>query len=585
MLSGMAKRSGPVHVVTTTRHHNGKVYQSHLLRRSYRDGVHVRNETLGNLSHLPDALIDIIRRALKGETFVPAEQAFEITASHAHGHVQAVAAAIKRLGLATLIASRACRERDLVLAMIAARILDAAPKLATVRWWKTTTLPQLFAVEDADEQDLYGAMDWLLERQDRIQKKLAARHLDKRRALALYDLTSSYFEGTTCPLAKRGYSRDGKRGTLQVNYGLLTDARGCPVAVSVHEGNTADPATLMPQIERLKTDFAIERLVMIGDRGMISHKAVEAISVRDGIDWITALKSVAIRPLVEGGSLQLDLFDQRNLFELTHADYPGERLVACRNPELARLRAHKRQDLLADTAADLDKIKARIEAGRLAGKARIGLTVGKVINKRKVAKHFVIDIEDTALNVRLDQEKINQEAALDGLYIIRTSVPAEHMDAADCVRHYKSLSQVERAFRTFKSIDIKVRPIHHRLEDRVRAHIFLCMLAYYVEWHMREAWRPLMFADEDQAAKLTRDPLAPAAVSPGAAQKASRRTLDDGAPVHSFDTLLACLATITQNTCRTPAASSDPHTPTFNLATVPTPHQQRAINLINTIFP
>jgi len=581
----MPQRSGPVHVVTTTRHFNGKVYQSHLLRRSYRDGPHVRNETLGNLSHLPDALIDIIRRALKGETFVPAAQTFEIVASHAHGHVQAVTAAMKRLGLAALIASRPCRERDLVLAMIAARVLDAAPKLATVRWWKTTTLPQTFAVEDADEQDLYGAMDWLLARQDKIQVKLAARHLDKRRALALYDLTSSYFEGTTCPLARRGYSRDGKRGTLQVNYGLLTDERGCPVAVSVHEGNTADPTTLMPQIERLKTDFAIERLVMIGDRGMISHKAVEAIKVRDGIDWITALKTVAIRPLVEGGSLQLDLFDERNLFELTHPDYPGERLVACRNPALAELRRHKRADLLAATSADLDKIKTRVAEGRLAGKARIGLAVGKIIDARKVAKHFVLDIADAAFAFRLDQEKIDKEATLDGLYIIRTSVPAEHMDGADCVRHYKSLSQVERAFRSLKTVDLKIRPIHHRLEDRVRAHIFLCMLAYYVEWHMRDAWRPLLFADEDQAAKLTRDPVAPAAVSQGAAQKASRRTLDDGSPVHSFDTLIADLATVTQNTCRIPTASYDDDTPTFNLATIPSPHQVRALDLINTITP
>jgi len=581
----MPQRSGPVHVVTTTRHYNGKVYQSHLLRRSYRDGPHVRNETLGNLSHLPDALIDIIRRALKGETFVPAAQTFEIVASHAHGHVQAVTAAMKRLGLAALIASRPCRERDLVLAMIAARVLDAAPKLATVRWWKTTTLPQTFAVEDADEQDLYGAMDWLLARQDKIQVKLAARHLDKRRALALYDLTSSYFEGTTCPLARRGYSRDGKRGTLQVNYGLLTDERGCPVAVSVHEGNTADPTTLMPQIERLKTDFAIERLVMIGDRGMISHKAVEAIKVRDGIDWITALKTVAIRPLVEGGSLQLDLFDERNLFELTHPDYPGERLVACRNPALAELRRHKRADLLAATSADLDKIKTRVAEGRLAGKARIGLAVGKIIDARKVAKHFVLDIADAAFAFRLDQEKIDKEATLDGLYIIRTSVPAEHMDGADCVRHYKSLSQVERAFRSLKTVDLKIRPIHHRLEDRVRAHIFLCMLAYYVEWHMRDAWRPLLFADEDQAAKLTRDPVAPAAVSQGAAQKASRRTLDDGSPVHSFDTLIADLATVTQNTCRIPTASYDDDTPTFNLATIPSPHKVRALDLINTITP
>ena len=576
----MPARTGAAHVVTTKRKYKDQVYCTHLLRRSYREGGTVKNETLGNLSHLPDALIDIIRRSLQGETFVPLARAFEISRSRPHGHVLAVSMAMQRLDMAALIATKPCRERDLVLAMLASRIVDPAPKLATTRLWHTTTLAEEFGVADATEDDLYAAMDWLLARQDRVQKKLASRHL-REGALVLYDLSSSYFEGSCCPLAKLGYSRDGKKGLLQVNYGLLTDARGCPVAVSVHEGNVADSQTLLPEVQRLRKDFGVERLVMVGDRGMISSKAIEELRESQGIAWITALKSVSIRALVEQGHLQLDLFDERNLLELSSPDYPGERLVACRNPQLAKLRTHKRQELLAATEASLQKIKARVDAGKLVGADEIGLRVGKAINQYKVAKHFELAIGDNSFSFARKLGAIAAEAALDGLYSIRTSVPTAQMDAPDCVRNYKALANVERAFRSLKTIDLKVRPIHHRSADRVRAHIFLCMLAYYVEWHMREAWRELMFADTEQAAKATRDPVAPARRSKAALTKAARHTLDDGSPVHSFATLMAELATIVRNTCRTPSAS--PNAPTFEVLTTPNAKQQRAFELLQQI--
>ncbi|AWP23868.1 transposase [Acidiferrobacter sp. SPIII_3] len=551
-----------------------------LLRESYREGKKVKKRTLANLSHLPMAQVALIRAVLSGADLQVAGSGFVVTRSQAHGHVDAVAAMMQRLGLPTLISGKPCRERDIVFALIASRILAPHTKLATTRWWHSTTVVDIFGVADVDEQDCYAAMDWLLARQDRIQKKLAARHLTEG-GLVLYDLSSSYFEGHTCPLAKRGYSRDGKHGTLQVEYGLMTDGRGCPVAISVHEGNVADPTTLMPEIQRLKTDFGIEQFVMVGDRGMISQKAIDAIREQDGIDWITALRGVSIRALVEDKTLQPDLFDERNLLDLSHPDYPGERLVACRNPELRKLRGHKREDLLVATEESLRKIQIRVEAGRLTGRDHIGLKVGQIVNRYKMAKHFTLDIQDTAFSFARKTEAITAEAALDGLYIIRTSVVDERMDAATCVRHYKSLAQVERAFRSLKTMDLKIRPIHHRLADRVKAHIFLCMLAYYVEWHMRAAWRELMFTDEDQKAKETRDPVAPAQRSRAAKRKASRHQQDDGTPVHSFQTLLADLATIVCNTCRT---SAEDDAPTFTVTTQPTPLQQRAMELIAT-FP
>jgi len=576
----MPARNGTAHVVTTTRKYKDRVYRTHLLRRSYREGGAVKNETLGNLSHLPDELVDIIRRYLQGEAFVPVAQAFEITRSRGHGHVQAVETAMQRLGFASLIAAKPCRERDLVLAMVASRIVAPQTKLATTRWWHTTTLAEDFAVSDASESDLYAAMDWLLQRQGAIEKKLAARH-SSAGGLVLYDLSSSYFEGTTCPLARRGYSRDGKHGMLQVNYGLLTDARGCPVAISVHEGNTSDSKTFLPEVQRLRTDFGIERMVMVGDRGMISQKAIDEMRTTDGVGWITALKSVSIRALIEQGQFQLGLFDERNLLELSSPDYPGERLMACRNPQLAKLRAHKREDLLCATEATLAKIKARVDAAKLAGQDAIGVSVGRAVNQYKVAKHFELEIGEATFAFRRKADSIAAEAALDGLYIIRTSVPADEMAAADCVRNYKSLANVERAFRSLKTVDLKVRPIHHRLAERVRSHIFLCMLAYYVEWHMREAWRELMFADPDQAVKATRDPVAPAVRSEGALDKAARHTLDDDSPAHSFATLMAELACVVRNTCRAPQTAE--RAPTFDILTTPNPKQQRALQLLRQI--
>ena len=578
----MASRTGTAHVVTTKRRYKDQVYCTHLLRRSYREDGKVKNETLSNLSHLPEPLIDLIRRSLKGENFVSADQAFTISSSRAHGHVQAVSLAMQRLGFAGLLASKPCPERDLVAAMVASRIICPATKLATTRLWHTSTLAGEFGVADATEDDLYAAMDWLLAGQDRIQKKLATRHLQED-SLVLYDLSSSYFEGSHCPLAKLGYSRDGKRGTLQVNYGLLTDDRGCPVAISVHEGNASDSTTFMPQVTRLREEFGIKRMVMVGDRGMISQKAIDAMSKDADVAWITALRSSAIRTLVEQGHVQQDLFDERNLAEISSPDFPGERLVACRNPELAKLRGHTRDDLLAATEKSLEKIKVRVQAAKLVGQDKIGLAVGKVVNQYKVAKHFELLIADDSFTFTRKTDSIAAEAALDGLYIIRTSVKAERMDAPTCVRTYKSLAQVERAFRSIKTMDLKVRPIHHHLEGRVRAHIFLCMLAYYVEWHMRDVWRELMFTDEDQAPKLTRDPVAPAKRSDAAMRKVLGRTLEDGSSAHSFQTLMAQLQTIVRNTCCTQKSADD--APTFELVTLPTEKQKRALELIGQIKP
>ena len=551
-----------------------------LLRESYRENGKVKSRTLANLSKLPADAVELLRRSLKGEQLVPLAETVEVLASAHHGHVEAVLLAMRRLELARCIDSRPSRERDLVLAMIAARILAPDSKLATTRWWQDTTLPAILGVEDADEDELYAALDWLFERQERIEKKLAARHLDND-ALALYDLSSSYFEGVTCPLAAFGHNRDGKKGKRQVNYGLLSNAQGIPVAISVFEGNTADPKTLLSQVSRVREDFDIGCFVIVGDRGMISQKQVDALRKHDGVEWITALRSAAIRKLQNDQVLQLDLFDERNLFELEHPDFPGERLVACRNPQLARRRAEKRRRLLEATARELDKVCGMVERGRLMGKDKIGVRVGKVINKYKVAKHFMLEIEARRFSYMLDEDNIAVEAALDGVYVIRTSLDKQRLSAEDTVRSYKQLTRVERAFRSLKTMDLQIRPIYHRLEQRVRAHIFLCLLAYYVQWHMLEAWRELLFCDEDQQAKATRDPVAPATRSAAALHKVHSRTLDDGSEVHSFQTLLHHLSTIVRNVCRIP--DTNPDLPTFEIATTPNAKQQRAYELLKTI--
>jgi transposase len=553
---------------------------TYLLRESYRDGKKVRKRTLANLSALSDEQIESIRAVLSGQSMRPVEQLWETIRSRSHGAVQAVRVAMQRLGFESLLASRPSAERDAVCAMVAARILSPHTKLATTRWWHTTTLPEEFGVTEADENDLYAAMDWLLERQPAIEKKLAARHL-RDGGMALYDLSSSYFEGRCCPLAKIGYSRDGKRNTLQVNYGLLTNRAGCPVAISVYEGNTADASTLSDQVQQLRENFGLERLVLVGDRGMISHKAIDGLRTLQGLAWITALKSSQIRALAQGGALQLGLFDERNLFEFAHPDYPGERLMACRNADLGCLRAHKREALLVATERELEKIRIRVENGTLHGQDKIGVRVGAVVNKHKVAKLIALTIEDGHFEFHRLTEQIAAEAALDGIYIIRTSVPKKQMDSAEAVRSYKALAEVERAFRSMKTLDLHIRPIHHWLETRVRAHILLCMLAYYVEWHMREAWRALLFADEELEPKTQRDPVAPAKRSVAALKKAATHTLDDGSSAHSFRTLLQELSTIVRNTCQ--PSSSVSATLTFQMTTTPNPTQLRAIQMLQAI--
>jgi hypothetical protein len=555
---------------------------AYLLRESVRDGKRVWKRTLANLSSLPIEQIEAIRRILKGERLGPIEDGLEVVRSRAHGHVEAVLTAMRRLGFEKLIDAKASRERALVVAMVAERILaPEASKLGMTRGWADTTLLDELGIADADEDALYEAMDWLVGRQEAIEKRLARRHLEAG-GLVLFDLTSSYFEGETCPLAKIGYSRDGKRGTLQVNYGLLTDARGCPVSVSVFEGNTADPKTLLAQVEKVRKGFGLDRLVMVGDRGMISNVQVDALRRMEGVDWITALKSGAIAKLAEDGQLQLDLFDERNLIAFTHPDYPNERLIACRNPALAKLRAEKRRDLIAATTRELEKVAAMVTGGRLRGVAKIGMRVGQVANKYKVRKHFDIAIGEAALAFKVDEASVSAEAALDGLYVLRTSVAPAAMSDEETVLSYKRLAEVERAFRTLKGVDLQVRPIRHRLEMRVRAHIFLSMLAYYVQWHMIEAWAPLTFKDEANTgpARLA-DPVAPARRSQTALDKAYTRTLADGTPAMSFTRLLAHLAAIVRNTMR--PKSARPGEATFTLTTRPTPKQQQALDLIAAI--
>ena len=551
-----------------------------LLRESYREGGRVKSRTLANLSSLTEKQVEGMRRALRGEPLFGPDGPIRKVRDQSHGAVDAVRQVIRKLGLEVLIDRQPSRQRDLVMALLVARITDAQSKLATTRAWKTTTLPEDLGIADATEDDLYDAMDWLFERQDAIEKKLATRHL-RQQGLVLYDLSSSYFEGHQCPLAKLGYNRDGKKGKLQVNYGLLTDERGCPIAVQVYEGNASDSTTLLDQVERVRSDFGIDGFVIVGDRGMITEKQISSLRKTGGMTWVTALKSGRIRSLVHSGVLQLGLFDERNLFSVRDPKLAGERLIACKNHDLARLRAHKRQSLVDATRKELDAVQRIVARGKLVGKAAIGLRIGKVINKHKVAKHFLLEIHDSTFEYRLREDRIAEEAALDGVYVIRTSLSQESTSDEQAVRHYKKLANVERAFRSIKTIDLKVRPIHHHLENRVRAHIFLCTLAFYVEWHMREAWRPVLFSDEDQAAKNTRDPVAPATRSPGALDKVATKRSEDGAPVHSFRTLLADLATITRSTFAPVGADNEGQT--FTMLTVPSPEQARALQLLEAI--
>lgn len=580
----MAKRGGAVHVATTTRKRKGKVYRSHLLRRSYREGQKVKHETVGNLSHLPLPVIDLIRRALKGESFVSAEESFECVRSLPHGHVAATLGTLRKLGLDKILASRRSRMRDLVVAMIAARIIDPRSKLAIARGLSDdtafSTLGEVLGIVSANEDELYAAMDWLLPRQKKIEKQLARRHLANG-TLVLYDVTSSYFEGRTCPLARLGHNRDGKKGKLQIVIGLLCSREGHPVAVEVFDGNTGDPTTVAPQIAKIRERFGLTRVVLVGDRGMITSARIrEDLAPVEGLSWITAIRSTAIRTLLRTGAMTRSLFDEVDLAEITSEDYPGERLIVCRNPLLAAERARKRQALLEATEKELDKIVAatKRKSRRLEGEDKIGLRVGKIRNKYRVGKHFELEITDHSFRYHRKVEQIEEEASLDGFYAIRTNVPAKEMGPAETVTVYKGLSVVERAFRSMKTMDLKIRPIHHRLAPRVRSHVFLCMLAYYVEWHMRRALAPVLFDDhEREAAEEARTSIvAPAQRSKAAKKKAASKRCEDGSPVHSFQTLLADLATIVKNRVR-PEGTSDS---TFELTTIPTRVQRRALDLL-----
>ena len=555
-----------------------------LLRESSREAGKIRKRTLANLSSWPPAQIEALRRVLRGETLVPAEEVFETVRSRPHGHVAAVLGTLRQLGLESLLGAKRTRERDLCVAMLVARILEPRSKLATARALGAETLHsslgEVLEVENADEDQLYAAMDWLLKRQPRIEQQLAARHLHDG-TLTLYDVTSTYFEGRHCPLARRGHSRDGKPDKLQIVLGLLTNGEGCPVAVEVFDGNTADPRTLGSQVEKVRERFGLQSVVWVGDRGLITDARIrEEFRTRPGLGWITALRAPAIRKLVAGGALQLGLFDERDLAEITGPQYPGERLIVCRNPLLAAERARKRDELLAATGRELEKVAAATRRAQrpLRGKEKIGLRVGRVLGRFKMAKHFRLQIEDTGLGYERDAERIAGEAALDGIYVIRTNVPREKLGPEGAVRSYKQLAVIERAFRSLKSVDLKLRPIYHRKADRVRAHVFLCMLSYYVEWHMRKLLAPILFDDHDKEGgeRLRESIVAPAQRSPQAEAKArTKRTLDEG-PVQSFQSLLADLATIVKNKHRPKNAAALE----FEVITTPTPHQQRAFDLL-----
>jgi hypothetical protein len=556
-----------------------------LLREGWREGKKVRKRTLANLTKWPAGLVEGLRLLLGGGTAVPKfDEAFEVVRSQPHGHVAAVLGTLRRVALERLIAPQPSPQRSLVVAMVVARILDPRSKLATARGLgeetRWSTLGELLEAPSADEEALYAAMDWLVPRQPEIEAKLAKRHLEEG-ALVLYDVSSTYLEGHTCPLAHWGHSRDGKRDKLQIVFGLLCNREGCPVAVEVFKGNTGDPMTLASQLHKLKERFGLSRVVLVGDRGMITEARIrEELKPVQGLDWVTALRAPTIRQLVEAGEIQLSLFDERDRAEIQSSEYPDERLIVCRNPFLAEERAQKREALLQATERELDKIVAATgrTKPRLKGQDRIGLRVGKVLNRFKVGKHFILTITEESFSYQRDAVRIAEEAALDGIYVIRTSVSKEELDTEEIVRAYKDLTGVERAFRSYKTVDLKVRPIYHYLANRVRAHVFLCMLAYYIEWHMRKALAPLLFDDHDKASgqALRGSVVAPAEPSPKAQRKAQTKRTEEGLPVHSFQTLLADLATIIKNRIQ----PKIPGVEAFDQVTRPTPLQQQALDLL-----
>jgi hypothetical protein len=571
----MVKAKTPaMHVVRIVSRQGGREYTSTLLRNSYREDGKVKKQTLANLSHLPEPLVELIRAWLAGERFLPAGEALSIRRSLPHGHVAAALGMLRSLGFPALFDRRPSRMRDLALALVAARLIAPASKLATARTLGLTSLGDVLGVAGATEDELYGALDWLLARQARVERALAARHLSPG-CLVLYDLTSTYVEGSHCPLARHGHSRDHRPDRPQIEFGLLTDARGCPVAVEAFSGNTADPATVEAQVDKLRVRFGLTDIVLVGDRGMLTSARIERLREVGGIGWVSCLRAPAIRGLVDGGDLQLSLFDERDLAEITAPAFPGERLVVCRNPALAAERSRKREALLAATEGALGIVAASVERGRLKTAAAIGLRAGRVVNAKKMAKHFMLTIADGEFAFERDLAAIAAEAALDGLYVVRTSVPAERLDGPAVVETYKRLSAVERDFRALKGDDLAVRPIFHWREDRVRAHLFLCFLAAYVRWHLEAAWAPLLFRDEAPPPRT--DPVRPGDRSEGAVRKDRDHRTADGFPVHSFPTLLAELATLTRN--RVVPAGADERA-AFELLSEPTPLQARAFELI-----
>jgi transposase len=531
-----------------------------LLREGWREGSKTRKRTLANLSHWPKQKIETFRRLLQDQPLISPQDLLVTQKTLPHGHVQAILMAIRKLGLDSILAAKRCRERDLVIAMIAQRLIHPCSKLATTRDWHTTTLAEELSVADATEEELYRAMDWLLERQPRIEKKLAALHLSED-CLVLYDVSSSYYEGRTCPLAHYGHNRDGKNGLPIIVYGVMTDGEGRPIAVAVYPGNTGDPSTVADQVEKLRSRFQLSRVVLVGDRGMLTQPQIDKMKLHPGLGWITALTNVAIRDLLATGALQLSLLDETNLAEITSPDYPGERLMVCHNPLLEEERVRKRRELLQATEKELTKVNKQVERRKKKPltEAEIALKVGKVLGRYKMGKHFLYTIGEGKFQWSRREQMIEQEAKLDGIYVIRTSEPAARLSAADTVRSYKSLAQVERAFRTLKGMDLLIRPIRHRTEDRVPAHIFLCLLAYYVEWHLRRVWAPLLFEDEQlPQERRERDPILPATGSPSAKEKKLTRQTADGLPVHSFATLLAELASRARVTYRLKSEESAP---------------------------
>ena len=590
----MAPPTGKVHVVRVTKtgyvdkQGNRRDYSSAYLRRTYRDGGKVKNETVANLSTLPDHVIDLIDAGLKGQQLVPAAEAVTITRSLPHGHVAAVAAMAARLGLPALLGP-AGRPRDLALALIISRVVQPGSKLSTLTWWGDTTLGADLGVADASTDEIYAAMDWLEHRQDAIEAGLARRHLAPEpnpSKMALFDLSSSWMEGTRCPLAARGYSRDGKKGKLQIEYGLLTDPEGRPVAVRVFPGNTGDPAAFTAIADVVRKKFGLQEMVMVGDRGMITSARIQALNqLEDGTPrpdaygWITALRAPAIRKLMaDDGPLQLSLFDQQDLAEITSADFPGERLIACRNPVLAADRARTREELLAATEKLLAPLIARVQAGKLTGAGPIGVEVGKVISRYKTGKHFAVAITDDSLAVTRKQDQIDAEAILDGFYVLRTPVPASQLDAPAVVAAYKNLKYVERDFRHIKSDDLDLRPVFHHLEERVKAHVLICMLACYLTWHLRRVWAPLTFTDQNPPAP--ENPVTQASRSAAAQAKASYQHDPAGQPYHSFRGLLDHLATLTRNQVRFTGTQA-----TVPMLTEPTSVQREAFSLLGTAIP